>query len=107
MHSPAEFAEKADIKVYPGATFPEKSSNIRKDTLETRFELVMVTKDDAKKVESFYRSYLSKPDMMGKTLMGTTPKQHFAMVNLEKIPAGTKITVVTVESKVDFEGKPK
>lgn len=105
LHSPTEFAELADIKLYPHATFPENASNIRRDKLETRYEIVMVTKDTPAQVEKFYRTCLENPDHTGQSLLGTTPKHYFAMVNTEKVEKGTKVRVVVIESKVDFKGQ--
>lgn len=99
VHSPAEFAKEADVPVYPGATFPEKESNLRGDATETRYEIVMFTKDSPEKVEAFYLKALEKTDKTGQTLMGMTPKHHYAMVSSEKTPTGTKVKVIVVASK--------
>jgi hypothetical protein len=102
VESPESLAGRADVPIYPGATLPEGKSNVRSDGQQTRFELVMESEDAALDVNAFYEresGFESRPDGDGFTLMGRTPKGHYAMVTVQREAEVTKIVAVSIASE--------
>ena len=97
--TPQEFAERADVPLYPGAETPDKTSNVRREGNEVRYEIVMITKDMPDKVMSFYKDKLKGGEPVGGNLMGMTPNGKFASVEATRGADKTKVKIVVRASE--------
>jgi hypothetical protein len=92
--TPHDFAQKADVPLYPGAATPDGKSNIKRSGAEIRYEIVMVTKDTPDQVLAFYKKRLPKGQQVADQWMGLTPNGHYASVNAKAEAGKTQVTIV-------------
>lgn len=94
LSTPEELVKRADVPMYPGATAPEKRSNIKRDGEEARYEIILLTKDNPQQVFDFYKSKLPKGEVIGTQHMAMTPNGNFASITAEPEGSQTRITIV-------------
>jgi hypothetical protein len=98
-NSPEYLSFKADIPIYPNSRLPDNKSNVRSDGEQTRIELIMLSSDSPTAVASFYveKLKLERTKEGDKVrLMGKTPKGNYAIIDLQKQGADTKIAAVAI-----------
>ena len=97
---PADLAEMQDDAVV--AAIHDQTSaglDVITDGEQTRYEIIMLTKDSASKVASYYQDTLkleSTKDGDAYKLFGFTPKHNSASIDISKHDEMTKIDVVSL-----------
>jgi hypothetical protein len=104
-----ELIKKSAAIVYPGATFPDGKSNIRKVDYQTRYELVMQTKDDPRKVAHFYQEKMhleATEARLGPTLLGMTKDDVYVMIVVTRDEGVSSINYVGIVMDPDAPKTP-
>jgi len=97
--SPSDLASQAGVTLYPLADVPSNKSSITAQDRETRYEIVMTTKDDPAKVLDFYVAKMQGGQKMGSKVMGFGTNGSSVIVSALPSEGKTEIRAVAVVEK--------
>jgi hypothetical protein len=99
---PDQMAQKEGIPLYPGSQTPSGESSVTSGAAETRYELVMITKDPIAKIADFYRQKIAGLD--GRVTGETADFMGMTSTNIPiHITMGTRAGKTTIRAAAILE----